>query len=64
MSAAVIVELEDGRMGVVNRKERAPGNRLIVRLVDEQHEPLLTEEGKQRIVIKGPDEVKVIGYQD
>lgn len=61
----VYVELPDGRKGVAYTKEQVRGDKMIIKLIDSDFQPVLSEKtGKQAVVLRLPTEVKLIGYCD
>lgn len=59
------VELPDGRKGIAYIKEQVRGDKMIIKLIDEDFKPVISEKtGKQALVLRLPQEVKVMGYCD
>lgn len=59
------VELRDGRKGVAYTNDQIRGDKMLIKLVDEDYQPIISEKtNKQAVVFMLPDSVKVIGYCD
>ncbi len=65
----IIVELKDGRLGIVynNEQDREKfRSRMLVKLIDKNYEPIMSERypDKQMQVFRYPSELKTKGYVD
>ena len=56
--------IADGRLGVIYRRQSPVGMKFIVNLIDENHKPILNEQGKNKVVFKLSEELETIGFQD
>lgn len=59
------LELKDGRKGIAYNKEQVHKDKFTIKLVDGDFQPIMSDiTGKQKIVFKSEDEVKLIGFVD
>jgi hypothetical protein len=64
-NSGIYVVLPDGRKGVAYSKEQIRGDKLLIKLIQKDFSPLLSEKtGKQAVVFRLPSDVKIIGYCD
>ena len=60
-----LLELSDGRRGIAYHAEQIHKDKITIKLIDHRFTPIMSEiTGKQKVVFKTADEVKLIGYVD